>query len=93
MDPYLGSVRIIKNERCFNCRKKGHIARKCPKYRPANRSAEVNHTTESEPVSDNKELKSGSGYKTGKNNPRTKSHSEKKGRFSRKNCSNHKQNE
>jgi hypothetical protein len=57
---------LIENGRCFNCRKKGHIARKCPKYRPASRSAGVNYTTASEPVSDNKESKSGSGYKTGK---------------------------
>jgi hypothetical protein len=47
-------------------KKKEHIARKCPKYQSANRSAEVNHITASEPVSDNKVLKSGSGYKTGK---------------------------
>jgi hypothetical protein len=57
---------LIKNERCFNCRKKGHIARKCPEYRPASRSAEINHTTANEPVSDNKKSKSGSSYKTGK---------------------------
>jgi hypothetical protein len=57
---------LIENRRCFSCRKKGHIARKCPKYRPARRSAEVNHITANEPVSDNKESKSGSGYKTGK---------------------------
>jgi hypothetical protein len=23
---------LIENERCFSCRKKGHIARKCPEY-------------------------------------------------------------
>jgi hypothetical protein len=57
---------LIENERCFNCKKKGHIARKCPKYRPASRSTEINYTTASEPVSDNKGSKSGSGYKTGK---------------------------
>jgi hypothetical protein len=57
---------LIENGRCFSCKKKGHIVRKCPKYRPASRSAEVNYTTASEPVSDNKESKSGSGYKTGK---------------------------
>jgi hypothetical protein len=57
---------LIKNRRCFSCRKKGHIARKCPKYQPANRLTKVNYTTVNEPVSDNKESKSGSGYKTGK---------------------------
>jgi hypothetical protein len=57
---------LIKNGRCFGCRKKEHITRKCPEYRPANRSAEVNHTTASEPVSNNKGSKSGSGYKTEK---------------------------
>jgi hypothetical protein len=57
---------LIENGRCFSCRKKGHIARKCPEYRPASRPAGVNYTTASEPVNDNKESKSGSGYKTGK---------------------------
>jgi hypothetical protein len=57
---------LIKNGRCFSCKKKGHIARKCPEYRSASRPAGVNYTTANEPVSDNKESKSGSGYKTGK---------------------------
>jgi hypothetical protein len=57
---------LIKNGRCFSCRKKEHIARKCPEYRLASRSAGVNHTTASEPVSDSEGSKSGSGYKTGK---------------------------
>jgi hypothetical protein len=57
---------LIENGRCFNCRKKGHIARECPEYRPASRPAGVNHTTASEPVNNNKGSKSGSGYKTGK---------------------------
>jgi hypothetical protein len=57
---------LIKNGRCFSCKKKGHIARKCPKYRPASRPIEVNHTTANELVSDNEEFKSGSGYKTEK---------------------------
>jgi hypothetical protein len=57
---------LIENGRCFNCKKKGHIARKCPKYQPASRLTEVNYITASEPVSDNKESKSSSGYKTGK---------------------------
>jgi hypothetical protein len=57
---------LIENGRCFNCKKKGYIARKCPEYRPASHSAGVNYITASEPVSDNKESKGGSGYKTGK---------------------------
>jgi hypothetical protein len=57
---------LIKNGRCFSCRKKGHIARKCPEYQPASRSTGINHTTASEPVSDNEKSKSGSGYKTEK---------------------------
>jgi hypothetical protein len=57
---------LIENGRCFSCRKKGHIARKCPEYQSASRSAEVNYITANEPVSDSKESKSGSGYKTGK---------------------------
>jgi hypothetical protein len=57
---------LIENGRCFSCRKKGHIARKCPEYRSANRSAKVNYIIANEPVSDNKESKSGSGYKIGK---------------------------
>jgi hypothetical protein len=57
---------LIENGRCFSCRKKGHIARKCPEYRPASRSTEVNYTTASEPVSDNEGFKNGSGYETGK---------------------------
>jgi hypothetical protein len=57
---------LIENGRCFNCKEKGHIARKCPEYRPASRSAEVNYTTASEPVSDSKGSKSGSSYETGK---------------------------
>jgi hypothetical protein len=57
---------LIENERCFSCKKKGYIARKCPKYRPASRSAGINYITASEPVSDSKGFKSGSGYKTGK---------------------------
>jgi hypothetical protein len=57
---------LIENGRCFSCRKKGHIARECPEYRPANRPAEVNHTTANEPVSYNKGSKSGSGYETKK---------------------------
>jgi hypothetical protein len=57
---------LIENRRCFSCKKKGHIVRKCPEYRPASRSAGVNYTTASEPVSNNEESKSGSGYKTGK---------------------------
>jgi hypothetical protein len=57
---------LIENGRYFSCKKKGHIARKCPKYRPASRPAEINYITASEPVSDNKGFKSGSSYKTGK---------------------------
>jgi hypothetical protein len=57
---------LIENRRYFSCKKKGHIARKCPEYRPASRLAEVNYTTASEPVSNSKGSKSGSGYKTGK---------------------------
>jgi hypothetical protein len=57
---------LIENWRCFSCKKKGHIARECFKYRPASRSAGVNYTTASEPVSDSKGSKSGSGYKAGK---------------------------
>jgi hypothetical protein len=57
---------LIENGRCFSCKEKGHIARKCPEYRPASRPAGINHITASEPVSDNKESKSGSGYKTEK---------------------------
>jgi hypothetical protein len=64
--PILEVSELIENERCFSCRKKGYIARKCPKYRFANRSAEVNYITASEPVSDSKKSKSGFGYKTGK---------------------------
>jgi hypothetical protein len=64
--PISEASELIENGRCFNCKKKGHIARECPKYRPANRSAGVNHTTASEPVSDNEGSKSGSGYETGK---------------------------
>jgi hypothetical protein len=64
--PISEASELIENGRCFNCKKKGHIARKCPKYRPASRSTGVNHITASEPVSNNKESKSGSGYKTGK---------------------------
>jgi hypothetical protein len=62
----LKASELIENGRCFNCKKKGHIARKCPKYRPANYLTKINYTTASEPVSDNKESKSGSGYKIGK---------------------------
>jgi hypothetical protein len=57
---------LIENGRCFSCKKKGHIARECPEYRPANRPTGVNYTTASEPVSNNEGSKSGSGYKTGK---------------------------
>jgi hypothetical protein len=57
---------LIENGRCFSCKKKGYIARKCPEYRLASRSAGVNYITASEPVSDNEGSKSGSGYKTGK---------------------------
>jgi hypothetical protein len=57
---------LIKNGRCFNCKEKGHIARECPEYRPANRSVGINYTTASEPVSDNEGSKNGIGYKTGK---------------------------
>jgi hypothetical protein len=57
---------LIENGRCFSCKKKGHIARKCPKYRPANRSTGINHTMANEPVNDNEKSKNGSGYKTGK---------------------------
>jgi hypothetical protein len=57
---------LIENGRCFSCKKKGHIARKCPEYRFANYLAEVNYITASEPVSDSEKSKSGSGYKTGK---------------------------
>jgi hypothetical protein len=57
---------LIENGRCFSCKEKGYIARKCPEYRPANRLTEVNHITASELISDNKGFKSGSGYKTGK---------------------------
>jgi hypothetical protein len=57
---------LIENGRCFSCKKKGYIARKCPEYRPASRLTGVNYTTASEPVSDNEESKSGSGYKTEK---------------------------
>jgi hypothetical protein len=57
---------LIENGRCFSCKEKGHIARECSEYRPASRSAEVNYTTASEPVSDGKGSKSGSGYKTEK---------------------------
>jgi hypothetical protein len=64
--PISEAFELIENKRCFSCKKKGHIARKCPKYRSASRSAKVNHTTASEPVSDNEESKNGSGYKTGK---------------------------
>jgi hypothetical protein len=64
--PISEASELIENGRCFSCKKKEHIARKCPEYRPASRSAGVNYTTASEPVSDNEEFKSGSGYKTGK---------------------------
>jgi hypothetical protein len=57
---------LIKNGRCFSCKKKEYIAQKCPKYRPASRLIEVNYITASEIVSDNKKSKSGSGHKTGK---------------------------
>jgi hypothetical protein len=57
---------LIENGRCFNCKKKGHIIRKCPKYQSASRLAEVNYITASEPVNNSKESKSGSGYETGK---------------------------
>jgi hypothetical protein len=57
---------LIKNRRYFSCKEKEYIARKCPKYRSASRSAEINYTTASEPVSNNKGSKSGSSYKTGK---------------------------
>jgi hypothetical protein len=64
--PISEASELIENRRCFNCRKKGHIVQKCPKYRPASRLTEVNYTTASELISDNKESKSGSGYKTEK---------------------------
>jgi hypothetical protein len=64
--PISEASELIENGRCFNCKEKGHIARECPKYRPASRSTEINYTTASEPVSDNEEFKGGSGYKTGK---------------------------
>jgi hypothetical protein len=64
--PISEASELIENRRCFNCKKKGYIARKCPKYQPASRLAEVNYTTASEPVSDSKGFKSGSGYETGK---------------------------
>jgi hypothetical protein len=57
---------LIENGRCLSCKKKEHIARECPKYRPASRSTEINYTTASEPVSNSEESKSGSGYETGK---------------------------
>jgi hypothetical protein len=64
--PISEASELIKNGRCFSCKKKEHITRKCPKYQSASRSAGVNYTTASEPVSDSEESKSGSGYKTGK---------------------------
>jgi hypothetical protein len=64
--PISEASELIENGRCFSCRKKGHIARKCPKYRPASCSIGVNYITASEPVSDSEGSKSGSGYKTGK---------------------------
>jgi hypothetical protein len=64
--PISEASELIENKRCFSCRKKGYIARKCLKYRLASRSTGVNYITASEPVSDSKESKSGSGYKTGK---------------------------
>jgi hypothetical protein len=64
--PTSEAFELIKNWRCFNCKKKRHIARKCPEYQTANRLTGVNHITASEPISNNKGSKSGSGYKTGK---------------------------
>jgi hypothetical protein len=64
--PISEASELIENRRCFSCRKKEHIVRECPEYRPASRSAGVNYTTASEPVSDNKGFKGGFGYKTGK---------------------------
>jgi hypothetical protein len=64
--PISEASELIENGRCFSCKKKGYIARECPKYRPASRPIGINYTTASEPVSDNKESKNGSGYKTGK---------------------------
>jgi hypothetical protein len=64
--PISEASELIENGRCFNCRKKGYIARECPEYRSASRPIGVNYTTASEPVSDNEGSKSGSGYETGK---------------------------
>jgi hypothetical protein len=64
--PISEASELIENGRCFSCKKKEHIARKCPKYRSASRPAEVNYITANEPISDNKGFKGGSGYKTGK---------------------------
>jgi hypothetical protein len=57
---------LIENGAALIAKKKGHIARECPEYQPASRSAGINYITASEPVSDNKKSKSGSGYKMGK---------------------------
>jgi hypothetical protein len=57
---------LIENGRCFSCKKKEHIARKCFEYRPASRSTGVNYITASEPVSDSEGFKDGFGYETGK---------------------------
>jgi hypothetical protein len=64
--PASEASKLIENGRCFNCKKKKHIARECPEYRPASRSAGINYITASEPVIDSEKSKSGSGYKTGK---------------------------
>jgi hypothetical protein len=67
--PTLEASELIKNGRCFSCKKKGYIARECPEYRFASRLTKVNYITANEPVSDNKESKSGSGYEAGKKKP------------------------
>jgi hypothetical protein len=84
---------LIDNGRCFNCKKKGHIARKCPKYRPASRSAvqpELIILRQASPLAIIKNRKAAPAIKREKSNLRIKSHLKEKSRFPKKDCSSHK---
>jgi hypothetical protein len=83
---------LIENGRCFSCKKKGYMLESGLNIDPRAVQPESIILRRASPLAIVKDRKAAPAIRREKSNPWIKSHSEEKGRFPKKDCSNYKQN-